>query len=149
MPAPQIGNQQVFSGNYGEIFLNGIKMFGFKNWTLNYGVNLTPEGQVGTGTPILVPGLNSVTVTVSKLMMFWQSISAAGLEPDTTLNDIATIPPFYAALYDRLAGTLIKGAVDCIFDSNSINAASNAAYIETVTFMGTDVNGQGGMTVSG
>lgn len=145
MPNPLIGNQQVFSGNYGEAFFNQTKMFGFKNWTANYSVNLTPEGQVGTGTPIYVPGLISVTLTISKLMMFWQSLTEAGFEPANGLNTIAQIPPFTANLYDSLAGTLIKSVWDCIFDSNSINAAANGAYIETFTIMGTDVQGTGGM----
>ncbi len=145
MPNPLIGNQQVFSGNYGEAFLNQTKMFGFKNWTANYSVNLSPEGQVGTGTPIYVPGLISVTLTISKLMMFDQSLSSLGFEPADGLNNIAKIPPFVANLYDSLAGTLIKSIWGCIFDSNSINAAANGAYIETFTIMGTDAQGTGGM----
>ena len=147
MPNPLIGNQQVFSGNYGEAFFNNTKLFGFKNWTANYSVNLSPEGQIGTGTPILVPGLISVTLTVSKLMMFDQSLSLNNaFEPSDGLNNIANIPPFTAKLYDGLAKTMIKALWNCIFDSNSINAAANGAYIETVTIMGTDAQGTGGMT---
>ena len=145
MPQATIGNQQLFSGNYGEGFLNGVKIFGFQNWTLTYSVNLQPEGQVGTGTPILVPGLITVTVTISKLMLFDQSISGIGLEPVVSLNDIAQIPPFTAALYDQLAGTLLKSANGCIFDSNTVTAGANQAYRETATFMGTDVQGTGGL----
>jgi len=145
MPNPLIGNQQVFSGNYGEAYFNQTKMFGFKNWTANYSVNLSPEGQIASGTPIYVPGLISVTLTVSKLMMFDQSISQMGLEPANGLNTINEIPPFVANLYDRLSGNLIKSLWGCIFDSNSINAAANGAYIETITIMGTDAQGTGGM----
>lgn len=135
----QYGNQQLLSGNYGEIKINGQVVGGFKNWTLNYSVNLAQEGQIGTGKPILVPGLNSVTVTVSRLMLYGQSLVQFGIEPTTTLNDIWQIPPFTAALYDQLEGTLIKSALNCIFDSNSLNAGANSAYIETITFYGDDV----------
>lgn len=132
-------NQQVLSGNYGEIRLNSITIAGFKNWTLTYGVNLSAEGQVGTGRPILVPGLIQVTVTISKLMLSGQSLERYGIEPTRTLNDIAAIPPFSTALYDQLSGNLVKTAIDCIFDSNTLNASANAAFLESVTIMGTDV----------
>ncbi len=146
MPAATIGNQQVFSGNFGEAFLNGVKMFGFKGWTVAASASVQPEGQIGTGTPILVPGLISVTVTVSKLMMYDQSIAGIGVRPTTTLNDLWKIPPFTANLYDDIAGTLLMAAIGCMFDSTSLNAQANGAYLETVTFMGTDIQGTGGMT---
>jgi len=146
MPQPVIGNQQAFSGNYGEIFLHKFKIGGFQNWTFTYSANIQPEGQIGTGTPILVPGLISATVTGSKLMLFDQSISALGLEPAQTLNDVGTIVPFTAALFDRLAHTMIKAVIGCLFDSNTITASANQAYRETFTFMGVDAQGTGGMT---
>ena len=145
MATTQIGNQQLFSGNYGEGFLNNVKIFGFQNWTLTYSANLQTEGQVGTGTPIIVPGLITVNVTISRLMLFSQSLSAIGIEPTLTLNDIAQIPPFTAQLSDQLAGTILKTAVGCIFDSNTITAGANQAYRETFTFMGTDATGTGGV----
>lgn len=134
-----LGNQQLLSGNYGEIKVNGTVIAGFKAWTLNYGVNISQEGQFGTGTPILVPGLNSITVTISKLMLYGASLEAAGIEPSTTLNDIASIPPFTTELYETLKNGVVKVAVGCIFDSSSVNASANAAFLETVTIMGTDV----------
>ncbi|NMP20772.1 hypothetical protein [Sulfobacillus harzensis] len=134
-----LGNQNLLSGNYGEIKINGKVILGFKAWTLNYGVNLSQEGQFGTGTPILVPGLNSVTVTVSKLMLYGSSLEAAGIEPTKTLNDIATLPPFTTDLYETLEGGVVKTAINCLFDSSSVNASANAAFLETVTLMGTDV----------
>lgn len=133
------GNQKALSGNYGEIRVNDQIVAGFQNWTLNYGVNLSAEGQFGTGTPILVPGLNSVTVTISKLMLYGQSLEAAGIEPSTTLNDIAQIQDFTTDLYETLNGGIVKTAVGCMFDSSSVNAGSNRAFLETITLMGTDV----------
>jgi len=146
MPAATIGNQQLFSGNYGEIFLHHTKVGGFQNWTVTYSTNLQPQGQIGTGTPILVPGLISATVTGSRLMLFTQSISQLGFEPTEGLNAIGTIVPFTASLYDVLAGTMLKAVLNCIFDSNTLTASANQAYRETFTFMGTDVQGTGGMT---
>lgn len=134
-----LGNQKLLSGNYGEIRVGGTVIAGFQNWTLNYGVNIQTEGQVGTGTPILVPGLNTVTVTISKLMLYGVNLVEALIEPTTTLNDIATLPPFTTELYETLLGGLVKTAIDCIFDSSSVNAGANRAFLETVTLMGTDV----------
>ncbi len=135
------GNQAVLSGNYGEIKINGTIVGAFKSWTLNYGDNITPEGQTGTGTPILVPGLNTVTVTASRLMIYGQSLVALGIEPSTTLNDIWKIAPFSADLYDQLSQNLIKTAEGLIFDSASLNMPANSANIQTFTFIGTDVSG--------
>lgn len=133
------GNQSLLSGDYGEVVLDGKVVGGFKNWTLSYSVNLGQEGQIGTGTPILVPGLINVTVTVSRLMLYGASLASLGLEPLGSLNDIATLTPFTADLLDKLGGALIKSAINCLFDSNSVNASANSAYIETATFYGTDV----------
>lgn len=132
-------NQKLLSGNYGKIKINGKTVGGFKAWTANSGVNLSAEGQFGTGTPILVPGLNSVTITITKLMLYGQSLAEVGIEPKGSLNDIATIPPFTTELYDTISGKVVKVAVDCLFDSESVNAPANAAFTETVTIMGTDM----------
>ncbi len=145
MAQVQIGNQQLFSGNYGEAFLNNVKIAGWQNWTLTYSVGQQYEGQAGTGIQILVPGGITVTVTVSGLMLFAQSFSAIGVEPTESLTDIAKIPPFTAQLSDTLAGAILKTAIGCQFDSNTITAAANQAYRKTATFMGVDVQGTGGV----
>lgn len=136
------GNQQVLSGNYGTLYLAGQLVGAFKSWTLNYGDNLTPEGQTGTGTPILVPGMNTVTVTASRLMIYGASLVGLGIEPASTLNDIWKIAPFSAKLMDQLSSQTIKTAEGLIFDSASMSMPANSALIQTFTFMGTDVSGQ-------
>ena len=133
------GNQVLLSGNYGEIRVNKQVVAGFKGWTLNYSVSLSQEGQFGTGKPILVPGLYTVSVTVSKLMLYGDSLVAVGIEPKNTLDDIVNIPPFRTELYETLNGGMVAAAIQCIFDSASINASANAAFINTVTIYGTDV----------
>lgn len=145
MATTQIGNQRLFSGNYGEAFLNNVKIAGWQNWTLTYSANIQPEPQAGTGIQILVPGAITVNVTVSGLMLFEQSFAAIGVEPTNSLTDIAKIPPFTAQLSDQLAGVVIKTAVGCMFDSNTITAGANQAYRKTATFMGVDVSGTGGV----
>ncbi len=132
-------NQKVLSGNYGKIKINGVTVGGFKAWTGNFGVNLSQEGQFGTGDPILVPGMNTATVTITKLMLYGQSLAGIGIEPQASLNDVAAIPPFTTELYDTISGKVIKVVVNCLFDSESVNAPANAAFTETVTIMGTDV----------
>jgi hypothetical protein len=135
-----LGNQQLLSGDFGEIRINNHAIAGFKSWTLNYGVNLSQEGQVGTGQPILVPGLYTVTVTVSKLMLYGASLVGVGIEPQKSLNDLVTIPPFATDLYETLEGHVVATALGCLFDSASINAAANSAFINTITIYGVDVS---------
>ena len=139
MAAPANTNQPVISGNYGEIRLDNQVIAGFQNWTLNYSVNLSQEGQTGTGTPILVPGLNSISITISKLMMYGSSLEGAGFEPSHSLNDIAFLPAFETDLYETLDDGVVVTASGCLFDSKTINFSRNQAAIETVTIMGTDV----------
>ena len=133
-------NQQVISGNYGEIRLNGVVIAGFQSWTLNYSVNLSQEGQTGTGTPILVPGLISVSITISKMALYGSSLEGAGFEPSSTLNNIAFIPAFETDLYETINNGVVATAEGCMFDSKTINFSRNQAMIETVTIMGTDVS---------
>ena len=139
MAAPTNNNQLLISGNYGEIRLNNQVIAGFQNWTLNYSVNLSQEGQTGTGTPILVAGLNSISITVSKLMMYGSSVEGAGFEPSHSLNEIALIPAFETDLYETIENGVVATASGCLFDSKTINFSRNQAAVETVTIMGTDV----------
>ncbi|MCL8207196.1 MAG: hypothetical protein K6V97_03860 [Actinomycetia bacterium] len=144
MPVQQVGNQVVYSGNYAEVVLNGVVIGAAKQWTLAYSVNLSPEGVIGTGLPLdLVPTLSSITVTLSSLFLNNQNLTQIGIEPPNSLADIAQIPPFVVAGYDTLFGSFIKGARGCVFDSNTITVAANAATLYNATILGTDVWGPG------
>lgn len=139
MAVQQVGNQTIYSGNYATITINGVIIAAAKQWTMAYSTNLSPEGAVGTALPVdLVPGLASVTVTLSSLRLNTQSMVSVGIEPPDSLADIGQIPEFSVDGYDRLFGTHLKGASGCVFDSNTITIGANAATVESVTITGKD-----------
>jgi hypothetical protein len=142
--SPNGGNQYVLSGNYGEVQINNQVLGEFQNWTLNYSASVTPLPQASTGTAILVPGMITVSLTITKWMGYTNTLTGFGIEPTNTMNDLYLIPPFTSALYDKISGRLVKTALGCLFDSNTMNLAANTAISETLTIMAVDVAGNSG-----
>lgn len=91
-----------------------------------------------------VPGMATVTVTVSDMVVRWalgsRSYESLGLSPDH-LYDILGMNTFQVEIIDMKSGNPLKTIVDCIWADDTLDITKHAPLTVNVTFNGLDTSG--------
>lgn len=147
MPLPS--GLQVFSGNL--VFLavqspdgNTYDYVGLgQNATISQNAGLVAASGIGDNrVRQWVPGMATVSVSVTDMALRNQSYESLGLAPENSLTDLLTLTPFTIFIFDQVgASAPIKTVVDCLYDSGTLTITKHEPLSISVTFNGIDVSG--------
>ena len=135
-------NRQSFVGNLTQIYVAGVPIIACQSVTVTEDLSQAVNSGMGDNRPIeYVPGLGQVTVQLTHATMRRQSLAQIGVAPATSLTDILKGYVFQVAIFDKVAATIIKAAIGCVYAQGTLTVDKHVLGQFNATFMGRDVYG--------